>query len=114
MQIYLFFSLRVKEDSAFHRGSSFLSVAEALSVDTLEDMWQTGKSKCTALPKLAVSCSPCNLVAASSLKDFFSPQALSLDHTSVLITLYPQPLYTNKRIPQDSHLEVVSEIELHF
>lgn len=73
MQIHFSFSRRVKEDLAFHRGSSLISVAEALPVDTLEEMCQTGMSECTAFPKLTTSCSPCNPAAASPPKDLLAP-----------------------------------------
>lgn len=75
---HFFFSLRVKEDSAFHRGSSVLSVASVQW--TLEDACQMGKSKCTAFPKLAISRSPCNPVAASSPKDLLSSSTSTWSH----------------------------------
>ena len=80
MQTHFSFSLRVKEDLAIHRGSSFISVGEALLVDTLEEMCQTGMSECTALPKLTTSHSPCNPAAASPPKDLLPPSTATQVH----------------------------------
>lgn len=84
----------------------------ALAVDTLEDTCQTGSPSALCFPSLLSPAQPATLWLSLPQKTFFSSSTPTRSHQRPY-HLVPTAIL-HKPIPQDTHLEVVSETETHF